>query len=326
MVVKLMKPASPMRDLVRADIQFMNEIYIYRDVIPYFLKIFQSKFRIINKSLWCPNTYLAEIGYFPELSKEKETLLVLEDLTPKKYRLASHRINLSPEEMTLMTKAIAQYHACTYAMRVNEDPNLEKLIQGIIPLGFERENGKSLYDILYEIALERIFEYLDDAPQELDSEEFKQNVCIFRQRYASTPLKLMERFRRIDPVFSVILHGDYNRNNVLFQYETRDGKEVPVDLKFIDFQEVRYGSPAIDLAFFLFMNMHPSLLKTDLLMNLLKNYHSCLIEAMCELLECGKDDVKLHPYCWDNFYNHFKQFAFYGVMVSIHFGKDIFFV
>lgn len=291
-----MKPSSPMRDLVRADILFINEIYIYREVIPCFLKTFQSKFRTIEKNLWCARTYAAEVGYYPQLSNEKETLLVLENLNTKKYRLASHRIDLTPDELTLMTKAIAQYHACTYAMRVNKDPSLEKLIQGIIPLEFEREDGKSLYNILYEIALERLFEYLDDAPEELDSEVFQQNVLIFKQRYAKAPLKLMERFRRIDPSFSVILHGDYNRNNVLFKYENQGGKEVPVDLKLIDFQEVRYGSPAIDLAFFLFMNIHPTLIKTDLFMTLLKNYHSCLIEAMCELLECTKDDPKLGPY------------------------------
>lgn len=316
-----MKPASPMRDLVRADIQFMNEIYIYRDVIPSFLKSFQSKLKTIHKKLWCAHIYLAEVGHYPQLSNEKETLLVLENLRPKGYRLANHRINLSPEELTLMTKAIAQYHAFTYALRVNKDPSLETLIQGVIPLGFERESGKSLYDILYEIALERIFKYLEDAPEELDSEEFKRNVLIFKKRYAKTPLKLMERFRRIDPTFSLILHGDYNRNNVLFKYETREGIEVPVNMKMIDFQEVRYGSPAIDLAFFFFMNIQPTLLKSGLLMTLLKNYHLCLIEAMCELLQCTKDDPKLDPYKWEPFYDHFKLFAFYGVMVSIHFGK-----
>lgn len=316
-----MKPASPMRDLVRADIQFMNEIYIYRNVIPCFLQTFKLKFKTIHKNLWCARIYLAEVGHYPQLSKEKETLLVLENLVPKGYRLANHRINLSTEELTLMTKAIAQYHACTYAMRVNKDPSLETLIQGIIPLGFEREDGKSLYDILYEIALDRIFEYLENNHEELDSEEFKRNVLIFKQRYAKTPLKLMERFRRIDQVFSLILHGDYNRNNVLFKYETKGEKEIPVNIKMIDFQEVRYGSPAIDLAFCFFMNIKPTLMKTDLLMTLLKNYHFYLIEAMCELLKCTEDDPKLEPYKWDNFYQHFKLFAFYGVMVSIHFGK-----
>uniref|UniRef100_A0A336LXP0 CSON007435 protein n=1 Tax=Culicoides sonorensis TaxID=179676 RepID=A0A336LXP0_CULSO len=317
-VVKLMKPHSPMRDLVRADIQFINEIYIYRDVIPTFLEKFQDKFKTIDKQLWCAKIHLAEVDFFPQLSNEKETLLVLENLTPKNYRLG-HRINLTSHELRLMAKAIAQYHACTYAMRVNQDPRLEKLISGVIPLGFERDDGKSLYDILYEIALERIFEYLDDAPEELDSEDFKRNVQSFRERYSKTPLKLMERFRRVDPTFSAILHGDYNRNNVLFRYETRDGRQIPVDLRMIDFQEVRYGSPAIDLAFFMFMNIHPTLLKTDLFMDTLKFYHSSLIEAMCELLECGPSDKKLDPYSWENFFTHFKQFAFYGVMVSIHF-------
>ncbi|XP_063708822.1 uncharacterized protein LOC134837381 [Culicoides brevitarsis] len=318
-IVKLMKPASRMRDLVRADVQFINEVYIYRDVIPTFLQKFRSNLKTIHPTLWCPAIFLSEVGFYPQLSNEKETLLVLENLRPSGFRLASHRIDLTPEELTIMTKAIAQYHAFSYAMRVNRDPDLDKLMAGIVPLGFERENGRCLYDAMYEVAMDRIFEYLEANPEELDSEDFKRNILIFKKRYAKTPLKLMERFRRQDPVFSAILHGDFNRNNVLFKYEKKHGSEIPVDFRMIDFQEVRYGSPAIDLAFNYFMNMKPEFIRAGLMMTMLKHYHSTLIEAMAELLNCEKNDSRLEAYNWNNFFNHFKEFAFYGVMVSIHF-------
>lgn len=315
-----MKPGSALRDLVLAEIQFTNEVYIYNTVITTFLNKFSKNFITIDKDLWCPRTYLAEVGKYPELSDQVETLLVLENLAPRGYRLGN-RINLTVDELMLMTKAIAQYHACTYAMRILKDPELETLIAGIIPLGFERTDGRSLYDILYKIALKRLFEYLDNKPEELDSEKFQENILIFRKRYENSPLKLMERFRRIDETFSVILHGDYNRNNVLFKYDNVNGNEIPIDLRFIDFQEVRYGTPAMDLAFFMYMNMPPELLKTDLFERLLKNYHFHLIEALCELLHCQKEDDCLEIYSYDNFYNHFRYFAFYGAMVSVHFGE-----
>lgn len=51
---------------------------------------------------------------------------------------------------------------------------------------------------------------------------------------------------------SVMCHGDFNRNNLMFRYERHSG--VPVDTLLLDFGTPRYGSPALDLSFFLYMN------------------------------------------------------------------------
>jgi len=51
--------------------------------------------------------------------------------------------------------------------------------------------------------------------------------------------------------FSVLCHGDFNRNNVAFQY---DEARHPVNVLMFDFGTPRYGSPALDLSFFFYMN------------------------------------------------------------------------
>lgn len=290
-----MKPPSPHRVKLGGDVMFQNELFIYKDVIPTFISKFQRKFKTIDKQLWCPRVLLAESGIYPELSDETETLLVLENLTPEGYRLG-HRINLSEQELRLMCKAIAQYHACTYAMRINEDPDLEKLKTGLTPIPFIKEGEKSMSEVAYDIALHRLFAYIDANPKEIDSGGFRKNLESLRERYIAKPVNLMQRFLRNDETFSVILHGDYNRNNVLFKYEKQGPAEVAVNLKFIDFQEVRYGTPAIDLSFFLFMNMEPSSMENGLLMTLIKYYHKCLMDALAELLEVNTGDTKLDTY------------------------------
>lgn len=318
-VVKLMKPLSSDREDLDLESQFANEVFVYKNVITTFLSKFQSKFRTIEKNLWCPRTYLTEIGKYPELSDETETILVMENLTEKGFCLGN-RINLTPEELRVMTISIAEYHAVTYALRINNDPDLEKLINGIIPFKFEREcerDNKGIYNFSYTTALERLFNYLDNNPDEIDSELFAQNVKILKTKYGTTPAKLMDRFLRSDNVFSVILHGDYNRNNVLFKYD----QNTAVDIRFIDFQEVKYGSPAIDLSFFMYMNVHQDLFENGFNETLIHLYHDHLIESLCELLDCKQHDIRLSPYSWDNFYNHFKQFAFYGAMVATMFSK-----
>lgn len=304
-----MKPPSQLRANMDMESQFVNEVFIYRNVIPTLLAKFQSKFRKIQQNLWCPQVYMTEIGKFPALSDATETILAMENLTEKGFRLGP-RINLTVEELTLMTRAIAQYHACNYALRINNGPDFETLVNEIAPYN-------SFQNHLYTTALERVFTYLDNNPHEIDSEMFGRNVNYLKTNYGTTPVTLMNRFLRSDNEFSVILHGDYNRNNVLFKYE----QNTAVDLRFIDFQEVKYGSPAIDLSFFMYMNMQPSLFENGLNEKLLHLYHEHLIESLCELLECKQQDVRLSAYCWDNFYEHYKQFGFYGAMVSVMFSK-----
>lgn len=315
-----MKPPSKAREQVNAEMQFTNEIFIYHDVIPTYYKKFQEKFKTIDKDLWCPKVYLAEVGKYPELSDLVETILVMDDLTPKGYRLGN-RSNLDREELLLMTKSIAQYHACTYALRILKDPVLEELKNGIKPLRFIREDGTSSYSSPYKVSMKRLFKCVEDSSEVTQSDKFRKDIQELKSRYGNQPLDLMERFLRNHETYSVILHGDYNRNNVLFKYENRQGQDIPIDLRLIDFQELRYGSPAIDLSFFMYMNMHPKLLKEDFFEELLSKYHSHLINALCELLECKRDDIRLKEYDYDNFSNHFKQFAFYGAMVSIMFSK-----
>jgi len=314
-VVKLMKGSVESRNMMKSIPQFSNEIAVYQKVIPTFLQKFKADFKTIDPKLWTPRAYLAEVGKYPELSELTETILVTENVSPEGFKLGG-RTHLTPAELKLMTKAIAQYHACNYALKILEPTVFEELKNLIIPLPFINEDGKSLYSILYEISLSRPFAYLDAHPEEIDSPELKRNVELLRSKYGKEPLKLMMTFLRDDAPFTVILHGDYNRNNVLFRY---DDAGNPIDLRMIDYQECRYASPAFDLAFFFYMNIEKSLLKSNLLEELFKSYHDNLIKSLCELLKCNKDDPRIEVYQFDSFLRHFKKFALYGAMVSLHF-------
>lgn len=307
-----MKPPSSARTELDVGNQFVNEVFIYKNVIPTFFAKFQTKLKSIDKKLWCPRIFLTEIGKYAELSDERETVLVMENLAENGFRLGP-RVNLTPEELTLMTKAIAQFHACSFALRINDDPDFKTLINEIIPFEFQSGSRSSAYCT----ALERLFIYLDKNPEEIDNETFARNLKLLKTKYGKVPLKLMNRFLQSDNIFSVILHGDYNRNNVLFKYQ----ENTAVDLRFIDFQEVKYGSTAIDLSFFMYMNIHPNLFANELHERLINLYHVNLIKSICELLDCEQEDLRLSSYSWNNFYAHYKKFAMYGAMVATMFCK-----
>lgn len=318
-IVKMMKADAASRDIIRAEGQFLNEIFIYKTCIPKFLEKYGSRLRSIDKDLWCARIYLAEAGKFADVSDVVETILAIENLSPKDYKVGG-RSFLTKDELLFMAKAIGQYHAFTYALRIENDPLLEHLKKEINPLPFDRDDGKqSHYKVIYDVAVDRLFDYLDKTPSELDSEKFKTDIQLLKDRYGKDPIKLMDYLLRDDPIFSVILHGDYNRNNVLFRYDTVNGKQKPIDLRMIDFQELRYGTPAIDLSFYFYMNMEPSLFETDFFDQLYKCYHDNMYYALCELLNCDENDPRLIPYEFEKSYDHFSKFALYGAMVAVGF-------
>jgi len=89
-----------------------------------------------------------------------------------------------------------------------------------------------------------------------DNEHFQR----FKDLIDDGDNSLMRMFNPREP-FSVVCHGDFNRNNVLFQY---NGAGLPVDILLFDFGTPRYGSPVLDLSFFLYMNTTQNLRKSRL--------------------------------------------------------------
>lgn len=190
----------------------------------------------------------------------RECVLVLENLKPYGYTMGP-RLYLSRDHLLKMAEPLGQYHALTYVMRVREDPRLEQFKNEIIPLRFINENDPNdaktnLWRILYRLAFDRFYEYFDRI---IDTNSFNResaddvrliaNLRRIRDKYFEEPAQLLEYLRTSselkeeDSRFAVILHGDYNRNNVLFRYKNRQGdtgvdgepNEVE-DVKMIDFQ------------------------------------------------------------------------------------------
>lgn len=218
-----------------------------------------------------------------------------------------------------MTKTIAQYHAVSYAIKISDDEALKNLSNGLKPFDFINEGKKTMFDIVYPTALKRLFTYYYQLPkEERMNNEFEKAIDNLKDKYESHSTLLMQKFLKQDETFSVILHGDYNRNNVMFLYDSMEGHKNPQHLKFFDFQQVRYGSPAIDLSFFMFMNMEPEL-RAALWDEVLNYYHKEMIESLSKILDCDESDSRLKPYSPENFLKHFSKFAFYGAMIAIHF-------
>ncbi|KFB37381.1 AGAP002008-PA-like protein [Anopheles sinensis] len=317
-MVKVMKGDDDFRKKSLGLVLFPNEINVYGCVIPAFEQLVRNSGAQLDFKTLCPRIFLAEAGVrYPAYSDQEETFLVMEDVSASGF-IPGPRLNLDQAHLRLMARKIAQFHACSYALRIGgQSDRLRALVERIIPLNFIQD-GKIFfesYDVVFKVVFERLFKYLEGKPELLGSDFVRDRIRKLKQRYGTTPSELMQRCLSRDETYSVILHGDYNRNNVLFRYEN----EVPNDVMLIDFQENRYGSPALDLSFFMYMNMPPEAWENGAWEQLLTLYHEELMRCICELLKLPPNHSSLEPYRFEKMKQHLQQHFIYGAIIAIKF-------
>uniref|UniRef100_A0A182MKH0 CHK kinase-like domain-containing protein n=1 Tax=Anopheles culicifacies TaxID=139723 RepID=A0A182MKH0_9DIPT len=317
-MVKVMKGNDEFRKKSLGLVLFPNEINVYSAVIPAFEQLIRTANAQLDLQTLCPRIYLAESSVkYPTYSDQEETFLVMEDVSARGF-VPGPRLNLDQPHLVLMARKIAQFHACSYALRISGHSEvLRNLVKRIIPLNFIQD-GKIFfesYDIVFKVVFERLFAYFDKNPELLQPDNVRDRVQSLRSKYGQAPSQLMQRCLERDDIYSVILHGDYNRNNVLFRYEN----DTPQDVMLIDFQENRYGSPALDLSFFMYMNMPPESWANGGWEHLLMVYHQELMRCLCDILKLQPDDQLLQPYRFDAMKNHLQKYFIYGAIIAIKF-------
>ena len=151
-----------------------------------------------------------------------------------------------------MAKILGQFHALSFSMKFSEPEEFERMKNGIIPLPFidaknPLDQTNNLYHVLYRVAFDRFFGFLDteiinkaSKKQKVINNELTEKLTCLREKYFLEPTKLLEKIYRDvvnsenDRLFSAILYGDYNSNNVLFR--SNDSNKEKLELKIIDFQ------------------------------------------------------------------------------------------
>ncbi|XP_062563887.1 uncharacterized protein LOC134226856 [Armigeres subalbatus] len=315
LLVKVMKGDDESRRVSQSLTLFPNEINVYRNVLPTFKKLINVQQAAIDATTWSPRIFFAEQGLFPEYSDQFETILVMENVQSMGFT-SGPRLDLDENHLNLMVRKIAQFHACSYALRLIDNQKLNQLVESIIPLNFVQD-GKVMfesYDQVFRATQKRMFKYFESKKDQLNNNDIYGDIEMLKKKYGDNPSQLMQRCLRRDDVYSVILHGDYNRNNVLFKYE--DGKAV--DVLMIDFQENRFGSPALDLSFFMYMNMTEGV-RNSHWDELLLNYHEELIRCITEITKIPSTDVRMNPYNFPNMMAHLSNYFIYGALIAAKF-------
>ena len=175
------------------------------------------------------------------ISVDINECLFLEDLCIRGFSTIDRRDGvMTADHVRLVMQGFAKFHAISFALKDQHPEKFNDLTSNLSEVFICKANIQLRY-YLSEQA-HAVFKALSHE------KELLSRVKKFYEREA---LDIAADCIDIESCgsASVITYGDVHQNNILFKY---DGNANPIEASFLDWQGVRYSSPVLDIAFFIF--------------------------------------------------------------------------
>lgn len=299
-VIAKVAPTSQLRrTLYNSSAHFQREKYIFDIVLPTFEKFQETRGIKPSRSF---SHYPAVIA--SDCGSEGREFVLQADLSAQGFRNFQRPEPLDYENVLLVLLNLAEFHAISFAMKDQAPDIFHKIVGQLRETIFVAPLHSS-----FEGFLQRQVEYamktLEHNPAKGD-EIVSKRLYRFRDEYGAS---MVDCVANRDDV--VICHGDCWISNILYRQKN---KHHPKELKFLDWQVSRCGTPVIDLSYFIFCCTDSELRKR--LPELLQKYHTALVRRIDEL---GSDGHKLFPYeTLQQYLRKFARFGFGMALMTLH--------
>ncbi|XP_030374813.1 uncharacterized protein LOC115624326 [Scaptodrosophila lebanonensis] len=237
---------------------FESDEFARKTMEPY--DIFNREMCIYEQILPKLKNLLLEIGDNEQIFADtmavdyERSALIFEDLNVRNFVMPDRLVGLDMDAARLVLRKLAKMHATTAVLNEREDGALESYDKGM----FNRhtDNYAPFFLGMIEACSNRVAQWPG-------YEDYAKKLAALVPIY-------MELGKRVFDVteghINVLCHGDLWTNNVLVKYDSKGQAE---DVIIIDFQYAAWGSPAIDLFYFLnsslqldmHLNRHEELIK-----------------------------------------------------------------
>ncbi|KAJ8708223.1 hypothetical protein PYW07_010348 [Mythimna separata] len=270
---------------------FKNEINFYETVLPALLT-FQS-----SKDVKDP--FDKYVRLFLTYSDGVNDVICLEDASLENFGTAVRQEGIDFEHCKLTFKALAQFHALSFAMK-DQNPQLFDSIKTEVTEQYYHDRLWGWY--------ERFWKRISGIAIDAVEREYPDSIYVDKIKEFAVP----ERYKSMIAAATgtgatgVISHGDCWTNNFLYKYV--DGR--PVDAKLIDFQLARCASPVLDLSFMIYACTTQDLREKHY-EELFKYYYEVLSTQIRAL---GSDPEQV--YSWELFMSEVKKYSFFGLAFS----------
>ena len=242
--LKCLPEDNQKRDQLQCTLSFRNEAAFYNTVLPVFEKFQSEKSREdLDPPVLVPQCYAAE-------SDGTDDVVILKDMFASGFVIFDRFTTLKLSEMCLLFKKLGRFHAYSLALKILSPDKMNEIKEKLIEPVFVSPNYESFIYLIFYNNLQDIRSIMKEN---YDAESKYLNKF---ETFITKGFNLFPAQTLTDPTnepYNVLTHGDLWISNFLYHYP--EGSTVPDDICFLDFQQIRYNSPAIDLGRFLFAVM-----------------------------------------------------------------------
>ncbi|XP_055382978.1 uncharacterized protein LOC129613086 [Condylostylus longicornis] len=241
---------------------FKREILIYKDILPRI----QDLLRTINET-----TKIAPICYYT--TETPEPFLILEDMTYNQYEMFERNRLFNLQQVIPVIEKIAKFHACSVIIAEQNPGIMDFFEEGPISDNPDRQNFLGFFPAS-----------IKELAEEVAKWQGFEEICEKLYRLEKTIIsKGKDLFKSNKDEFRVLNLGDLWISNVMIKV---DEQLLPEDVVLLDYQLAYYGSPAIDLNYFLYGSLNENVRKVHY-KYIIKEYHQILNKTLSELNYTG---------------------------------------
>ena len=202
-IVKSAPKIEALRDLIKVDLLYAREMYVYEEIFELF-KQFQE-----NKALQRPyHDYPKFVGSYADPPNES---IVMENMKTIGYVMRDRRQPLDLNHVMLVMKSYGKLHSLSYAIKDQNYNEFQRIVKNSQDGWFVRtdyEEVKKAHEPLMEESL---------IVLKSEDQRIKDIYCKFIEKSVDVA-RDAQKASNNDP-FSVIVHGDSWINNLLFKYD-----------------------------------------------------------------------------------------------------------
>ncbi|XP_058119621.1 uncharacterized protein LOC131284807 [Anopheles ziemanni] len=260
-ILKVIPAGEIQQKVMKENSIYPRETVIYRDILPRIYDLLRS---IGDSSIISPICLATT-------STPKEMLL-FEDAREDGFRMADRRQGLELDASRLVIIKLAKLHACSRLLFDSNAQLFDLMLEGCI----SDDPSKQTFLPYYRRCVQQVMRLV--AQWNVDGQWDTVLAKLERLQDKIIPYGCAV-YRRTDECFSVLNHNDIWINNMMFRYDEANRVE---DLRLLDYQLSFYGSPGVDLNFFLYGSVRPEVRKKHEA-ELIQLYHSTLSSTLTRL-------------------------------------------
>lgn len=245
------------------NLKFIEESCLFQKEIDFYTKTLPAMYECENIKTRGKRELLTPICF----SIKDDSILLLEDLSALGFRMSDRRRGLDFDECSLSLETLARFHALTVNVK-----GLDALYPDTLYCGRNFQHASrfvfnGILTLASAVTTWPGYEEIGEKLRKFASNAHDRVVTLFDSKLS--PLMVLN-------------HGDFWTNNIMFHRVSPD--KPPTSVRFLDFQMCRYGSPALDLLYFLYTSVSEEV-RHELRPRIVKLYHEALCREIGHELE-----------------------------------------